>query len=502
MAIIKKNATDFMNELSKTSLTNCSIEICDACNFKCKHCYLYEKQYKFMTEETFNNILNQLAEIGCWKILLTGGETMLHPFFVNFYEKAKQKGFQVSINTNISLLNKKIINAFKFFQPDKIEVSLYGYDEESYKIFTGNSGVYKKIVENIKLLKSMQIPLSLKTVLTKNNKDSFLKIKKLAEDLKINFRYDYIIFPKIKTEYINGKLRINNERLDIESLIDIFKQDEDASNYFINKIKEEKFNIYKSEKVFECIGAEKGIHINVDGNVNMCVIQQKNSININDKKLKDILKELNKIKQICFDKNDRCSACSFKKICRYCPGRNMLETGDYKKADIYYCQLSERLLEEFSEKILAIDYQTKFLHDNDMDSMFEILKNNMKLISKTPFTDENKEIWKSNLLKSTEEELTTIIKLKKEIIGYAQYNTKGFIYEIQIKKEYRSKYNLFKKILKKILDNTNLNVEKIRLNISENNIKSQSIFKYIGFVQDVQKVYWIDRELLYEYVNT
>ena len=62
----------------------------------------------------YKKIINQLVQLNCEEILITGGEPMLHKNFVEMYLYAKKMGLLVSINSNIYLLNNKILNTELF----------------------------------------------------------------------------------------------------------------------------------------------------------------------------------------------------------------------------------------------------------------------------------------------------------------------------------------------------------------------------------------------------
>ena len=70
---------------SEHELSNAVIEINDNCNFQCDHCYLGIKEKKYMNFDLFKKIIDQLYDLGCLSILITGGEPLLNPAFKNMY---------------------------------------------------------------------------------------------------------------------------------------------------------------------------------------------------------------------------------------------------------------------------------------------------------------------------------------------------------------------------------------------------------------------------------
>lgn len=66
----------FHKEFSKSPvLRSCQIEITDICNERCIHCYIpHEQKNHFMTYDVIEDLLNQLALMGCLSITLSGGK--------------------------------------------------------------------------------------------------------------------------------------------------------------------------------------------------------------------------------------------------------------------------------------------------------------------------------------------------------------------------------------------------------------------------------------------
>lgn len=51
--------------------------------------------------------------------------------------------------------------------------------------------------------------------------------------------------------------------------------------------------------------------------------------------------------QIFFNDNDKCKNCNKKQICRYCPGKFLMETGSYHTPPQFYCDLTDEIIKEY-----------------------------------------------------------------------------------------------------------------------------------------------------------
>ncbi len=81
-------------------------------------------------------IINHYNQAPPIHLLLTGRKLMLHKNFIEIYLYAKKMRLIVNINTNLSLMNDHIVENFKLYKPGIIEISVYGYDDNSYEEFT------------------------------------------------------------------------------------------------------------------------------------------------------------------------------------------------------------------------------------------------------------------------------------------------------------------------------------------------------------------------------
>ena len=109
-----------------------TFELTPRCNFNCKMCYIHlteeeqRKKGEELTAAQWINIGKEATDQGMLYLLLTGGEPTLRPDFCEIYTELVKMGLFVSINTNASLVNSKILDCFIKYKPEKINITLYG----------------------------------------------------------------------------------------------------------------------------------------------------------------------------------------------------------------------------------------------------------------------------------------------------------------------------------------------------------------------------------------
>ena len=212
---------DLLNLMDSNILRDCMIEITNKCPFLCDHCYVDNAEIKKLDLDQFNNIIDQLITLKCNSILITGGEPLLHPQFCDMYVYAKERGFFVSINSNLFYLNDKIKKLFLKYKPDLIEISLYGYDDESYYNFTHVKNSYNNVIKNLDFLYNNNINFNLKTTLTTKNYYYLDELEKISLKYNKEFRYDYLVFPSFNSD---KTYKPNPYRLKPEQIVEILKK--------------------------------------------------------------------------------------------------------------------------------------------------------------------------------------------------------------------------------------------------------------------------------------
>lgn len=158
------------------------IELTDMCNFNCPFCYINESgmihhsQPRF--DEGFKNELDYLIEHGLIYCILSGGECLIHPDFVKIYTHLKMNGVLVTVFTNGYLLNDELISLFEKNKPFKMEISVYGIDDESYQITTNTKNISSnRVFSNILKLQNAGIHVICKTPITTLTEGCYEQIK-------------------------------------------------------------------------------------------------------------------------------------------------------------------------------------------------------------------------------------------------------------------------------------------------------------------------------------
>ena len=80
-----------------------TIELTDACNLRCVHCYRGRPQQSYWNLSTAKQLLQQLRAMGTMHVTITGGEPFTHPDCLKILDMIGEMGFVLSIQTNATM---------------------------------------------------------------------------------------------------------------------------------------------------------------------------------------------------------------------------------------------------------------------------------------------------------------------------------------------------------------------------------------------------------------
>ena len=295
-------------EEPKTKLNYAWLEITEACNLRCVHCYgqfgypQIDKN-KTLTFEEWKNIIDELLKIGCTDIQLIGGEPMMSNDFFKILKYAHDKGMnRIDVFTNGTLITSENIKILKDTNAT-VRISLYGHNAEIHEKITKQKGSFNKTERALILLKKYNIPTTIAVVLMRENENFIDDIRKYIESLNYQFNGYDVIRPSCKMDkelHSITKPGLLKNRYNIRPEFRTTKKSY-IENIFYNSCWNKKIAITSSGDLLPCIFARD----EVIGNIK--------------KSSKDILKEkvIEKWK-ITKDKVETCKDCEFRYCCHDC----------------------------------------------------------------------------------------------------------------------------------------------------------------------------------------
>ena len=164
-----------------------TFELTSRCNFSCPMCYVHLQNAKSEQELTATQWL-ELAQRGKDRgmvfVLLTGGEPFLRKDFFEIYEGMRAMGLMITINTNGSLLTGEIRRKLIENPPVRLNISLYGGCDETYRNMCGQPA-FDTVVDNIRSLKEAGIDVRLNYSIISQNRQDMKKILDISREMNV-----------------------------------------------------------------------------------------------------------------------------------------------------------------------------------------------------------------------------------------------------------------------------------------------------------------------------
>jgi len=295
--------------------------------------------------------MDRLADLGVLKIMITGGEPLVHKDVFKIMKYIKDKNMDFALFTNGILLNKNNIKKIKKFNPDVIAISIDSIKHNIHDKIRGQN-CFKKTIENIDLLLDEKIPVRINTTIFRglNDKQKDIEslieffIKKGVREIVIGDFIDYGRGKKHK-KYIPS---VNEAR----KIVKAFKNKTKHVKYknslpalkFSDSFKDDKTKLSLNNSI--CGIGTFMLAIKENGDIILCTVlddKKYNAGNILKKDIKDIWLNSKIFKQLRdHSLNDvvKCRKCSNKYECLGgCKARALMYNKKFNSPDLWMCSV-------------------------------------------------------------------------------------------------------------------------------------------------------------------
>lgn len=314
-------------------LDSLCLEITYRCNERCVHCYLDDvhdtQREQELCLEDYRKLLDEAYALGCFRVLITGGEVSVRPDFLDIAEYAAGKGMLVDLYTNgLSVSDQQFLRICAM-KPNSVSVSLYGGDAGIHDSITKVAGSFEKTLRFAMMLKCAGIDVFIKSVAMKQNAESLEKLYQLGKMLHIPISVSLAVGSKGNGED-PGKYRLNCTNC-YEKLISLNDRYGDGvANYG-------ELDFVKSLDSPPCSIGKSGLSVDPFGNVNPCNAHKVVLGNIHRDSLEDIWlhsSELQRIRKLKMqDISPKCSQCENIAYCPVCIG-----FAEQERGESYFCE--------------------------------------------------------------------------------------------------------------------------------------------------------------------
>lgn len=340
----------FVEEHHRMRNRRLSVEVTNACNFNCQHCFNRPPSRAELAQVDLHEIRRLVDEayaLGCRDVLLTGGEPLIWPHFASLYEHiSSYADLSVKLNTNASLIDDHLADMFARCPPANIHVGLYGWDQASYATITGNQRAYELTTRGISLLRQRNLRYYLLIPGIRLLAENQAQIDRFA----VGLGAETVVRDWILGDHVCGDTTKNAQIRSVrltprEAALGLIRE-----KGGVEKIMGELLSPSPRDYacLFSCLRNYRQVIIDPHLNLLPCIILRHPDyiFNLQHSTLREGLALVERVAQIPHqrtEERDRCGACQIRGICRNCPANAFLEHGDFEGIGEYYCRISKEV---------------------------------------------------------------------------------------------------------------------------------------------------------------
>jgi radical SAM protein with 4Fe4S-binding SPASM domain len=313
------------------------------CNLRCVHCYCGHAGGQTaagaseLGTDAALRLLREAADAGCLFMLLSGGEPLLRRDFTEIYLAACRLGIRTTVFTNATLLDERVLAAFRDYPPYLVEVSVYGRSQAVYEAVSGVRGSHAKAMAGIHLLLGAGVRVGLKTMILRDNLNEVAAIESLADDLGCAFRLDALVTPRLDGDPAPLEQRVD-PRVAASLELASEKRKREAAAFRDRQMAEP-----DTPDLFRCRAGVMGFHLDPQGVLRPCLMSQQYGVDAVEMGFAAAwASTVETMRGLRREEDSRCSDCEWRALCGYCPSLFALETGSAHQYSPYVCGLGEQ----------------------------------------------------------------------------------------------------------------------------------------------------------------
>lgn len=340
-----------------------TFELTPCCNLSCKMCYVHlskeeqEKRGRLHSVSEWLRIAEEAKEQGLLFLLLTGGEPFVRRDLPELVRGLQEMGIVVSLNSNGTLIDEKTVEWLKQTPPSRINITLYGFSNETYQDLCGIPDGFDRVMKALSLLKEAGIAVKLNCSVTPFNLHDLPAVIRFATENNYPLQITTYMFPPLRRDETQigtnrrfepeeaalhlvraqalqfGRESVENSLRQCEELMD--NMDEDCQL----ELSEE------GDKVL-CTAGRGSFWVTWQGELSACgmIPHEGNDVFASGFKAawERIVEETDAIRLPVI-----CRNCPLKKSCRPCMAMTCTETGEFDQVPRYKCAMTKAMRQAY-----------------------------------------------------------------------------------------------------------------------------------------------------------
>ena len=340
-------------------------ELLPVCNLRCSMCYIHNpaEDYRNIKEllpaSYWIDIARQASEAGMLVLSITGGEPLLYPELDTLLEALSRMGIMISFNTNGTLIDEKQVERLAKYSLAKINLTLYGGSDETYKKVTELHDGFRRVCEAIDLLQAAGQNVYLNGVLVPDNRIDLPKMLDYAASKGLELHETAYIMPK-REKFNIDTAELCRDTVNREKKVRLSPQSAAVARSEYSRLVKGETNYLRSAALAvyhdreisclsECTPRRKTCRagryefaVTWNGYMQPCILLSAIREELREQSFSDAWNKcISRMEKLPFP--EKCSTCSHLDVCPVCPAAIYLETGTHNKEPEYLCRYSDEL---------------------------------------------------------------------------------------------------------------------------------------------------------------
>lgn len=208
-----------------------TVHICltDRCNLTCRHCDIWKNTPgNELDLEAWKKIIDEFREwIGPFSLKFAGGEPLVRRDIVELTRYCRDNEITVGINTNGTLINKKMAVELLDAGINELNVSLDGIDPEIHDYIRNKQGTFDRVMKAVKYFEGANstFKLNLATIVCEQNLDNLMDLLNWTKSNHINTITFQALFQNFGAKYNPNWFEENDLfPFDVDRVNDVFEK--------------------------------------------------------------------------------------------------------------------------------------------------------------------------------------------------------------------------------------------------------------------------------------
>ena len=337
-----------------------TFELTSRCNLDCKMCYIHKRANDLAalrgekTTAQWLSLAEECARAGTLMLLLTGGEPLIRSDFREIYSGCKKLGMMVSINSNASLMDERMMDALAKDPPSRVNITLYGASPATYGALCGDPTAYDRVIRAILGLQERGVSVKLNFSTTQFNRQDAPKVFRFAKEHQLPIQAATYMFPPIRAceqGCVLTQRMTPRETAQAQIVYDRFRfSEEELKSRWQAQLEgvmvpdpDTECQEFPTERI-KCRAGHTTFWVTWDGKLRPCGMMTEPNIDLEEGRFFDGWEKLRQAREEIMIPA-KCTSCKMGHVCDQCPALCYAETGSFTQAPDYMCQRTEAYLE-------------------------------------------------------------------------------------------------------------------------------------------------------------